>query len=221
VGCRTTLVLQQHLLPVLPRLASPLHAATGKDPELEDRKPTSLGTYFIEMSGVPWWIGKLRTHFAIAAGKVDGYAYLNDETQPLVVRSMRLQLFVYAALIAASFAVGEPVFVTYWLLPVAVGQPLLRAILLAEHGGCSNDDDPLTNTRTTHTLLPVRILMWEMPYHAEHHRWPALPFHALAAAHESLGPRLAHVARHGYLGFHLVLLKSLAKTDAPDGGAIR
>jgi len=84
-----------------------------------------------------------------------------------------------------------------------------------------NDDDPLTNTRTTHTLLPVRILMWEMPYHAEHHRWPALPFHALAAAHESLGPRLAHVARHGYLGFHLVLLKSLAKTDAPDGGAIR
>ena len=124
---------------------------------------------------------------------------------------MRLQLLVYAAAIALSFALWRPLFVTYWLLPVALGQPLLRAILLAEHTGCSEDDNPLTNTRTTHTWFLVRFLMWEMPYHAEHHRYPALPFFALAPAHDALGPRLAHVARRGYLGVHADLLRRLLK----------
>src|SRR5882757_1562676 len=41
----------------------------GKDPELEDRKPTSLSGYLVEMSGVPWWIGKLRTHLALSLGR--------------------------------------------------------------------------------------------------------------------------------------------------------
>ena len=71
------------------------------------------------------------------------------------------------------------------------------------------DDDPLANTRTTHTVAPLRFLMWEMPYHAEHHRYPALPFHSLAEVHAILGPHLAHVARGGYTGFHATLLKSL------------
>ena len=52
--------------------------------------------------------------------------------------------------------------------------------------------------------------MWEMPYHAEHHRYPALPFFALAPAHASLGPHLAHVARRGYLGVHRDFLERLS-----------
>jgi fatty acid desaturase len=187
----------------------------GRDPELDDPKPTSFATYALELSGFYWWVGKVQTHWAIARGRVDGYGFLNAETRPLVVRSVRAQLLVYAAGIAVSFAVGSPLFVTFWLLPVAVGQPLLRAILLAEHTGCSEDGNPMTNTRTTYTVAPVRFLMWEMPYHAEHHRHPALPFFALAPAHEVLGPRLAHVARDGYVGVHVALLKKLAR--APEG----
>ncbi len=86
---------------------------------------------------------------------------------------------------------------------MALGQPLLRAILLAEHTGCGETTTRSTNTRTTYTVFPVRFLMWDMPYHAEHHRYPALPFFALADAHESLGPHLSHVARRGYLGVHV------------------
>ena len=37
----------------------------------------------------------------------------------------------------------------YWLIPLAFGLPLLRLYLLTEHTGCSEDDDGLTNTRTT------------------------------------------------------------------------
>jgi fatty acid desaturase len=180
----------------------------GRDPELDDPKPTGVGSYLKEMSGYYWWLGKLQTHTRIALGRVQDYPFLSDTTRPRVVRSVRLQLGVYGLGIALSVALGEPWFVSYWLLPVALGQPLLRFILLAEHTGCSQDDNPLTNTRTTHTLLPVRFLMWEMPYHAEHHRYPALPFFALGRAHAVLGPRFLHVAKHGYVGVHLDFLRS-------------
>ena len=191
----------------------------GKDPELEDPKPRSFLSYLLEMSGLPWWLGKLKTHFTLAFGKTASYRFLNEKTGPEVVRSVRLQLSVYAAAIALSFVLGRPYFVTFWLVPMLVAQPLLRAILLAEHTGCSENDDALSNTRTTHTLWPVRFLMWQMPYHAEHHRYPALPFFALARAHERLGPLLSHVARHGYLGVHASFLRSLTKDAASERAA--
>ncbi|RYZ03777.1 MAG: fatty acid desaturase [Myxococcales bacterium] len=181
----------------------------GQDPELEDAKPTSVLDYFVQLSGGPWWLGKLRTHFRLAAGKTSSYGFLNEVTAPRVVRSVRAQLGVYAAAFGASLWLGEPYFVIYWLVPVAVAQPLLRAVLLAEHMGCSETPDMLSNTRTTHTLWPVRYLMWEMPYHADHHRYPALPFFSLARAHERLAPQLTHVARHGYSSLHLAFLKDL------------
>src|SRR5207237_10162929 len=40
----------------------------GRDPELEDRKPTTYATYLWELSGIPWWLGKLETYAAIALG---------------------------------------------------------------------------------------------------------------------------------------------------------
>ncbi|MEN9218280.1 MAG: fatty acid desaturase, partial [Gloeomargarita sp. DG_2_bins_126] len=100
--------------------------------------------------------------------------------------------------LALSLWAGQPWFFTYWLLPLAVGQPFLRLILIAEHTGCSQNNHPLTNTRTTLTVWPVRLLMWNMPFHAEHHLCPAIPFHALPQAHLRVRNRLAHVAQ-GYI----------------------
>jgi fatty acid desaturase len=190
----------------------------GQDPELEDAKPTSVLEYLVQLSGVPWWLGKLRTHFGLAAGKTGSHGFLNEATAKRVVRSVRLQLGVYAAALGACFWLPEPYFVIYWLAPVALAQPLLRAILLAEHTGCSETSDMLSNTRTTYTLWPVRFLMWEMPYHADHHRYPALPFFSLARAHQTLAPYLAHVARRGYWGLHLGFLRDLRKRVPIENG---
>ncbi|MGR3468946.1 MAG: fatty acid desaturase, partial [Shimia sp.] len=58
----------------------------------------------------------------------------------------------------------------------------------------------LENSRTTFTNRVVRFLAWNMPYHAEHHAYPQVPFHQLPALH-------AHTARHlkstsdGYAAF--------------------
>jgi fatty acid desaturase len=187
----------------------------GKDPELDDQKPTGWLRYFVELSGVTWWLGKLQTYAKLVLGRTDSYPFLSAQTAPGVVRSVRLQMLVYATASALSVALGQPYFALYWLLPVAVGQPMLRAILLAEHTGCTRDDNALANTRTTYTSWPIRFLMWEMPYHAEHHRYPALPFFALAEAHESLRPHLQYVAERGYTGVHLELYREFNHKPTP------
>jgi len=166
----------------------------GKDPELNDLEPQTWWQYLWALSGLPWWKGKVVGHVKVALGQLEGCYYLPGSSHASVIRSTRLQLGAYGAIALLSAALGHPWFiVTYWLLPLAVGQPLLRFVLLAEHTGCSYGDDSLSNTRTTLTLWPVRLLMWNMPYHAEHHLYPSIPFHALPAAHHQLKEKFSHV----------------------------
>jgi fatty acid desaturase len=76
--------------------------------------------------------------------------------------------------------------------PLLVGQGFLRPYLLAEHTACAFTRDCLENTRTTLTLWLVRLFAWNMPYHAEHHAYPAVPFHARpreASRGVAAGPR--------------------------------
>ena len=188
----------------------------GLDPELEDRPPTSLGAYLLELSAIPWWIGKIRGHSAALQGDFTGRPYIPAEAAPAVRRSLALQFGVYGLLALVSSLLGAPGFLFwYWLLPLAVAQPLLRLVMLAEHGGCPFVADGLRNTRTTHTLAPLRRLMWNMPFHAEHHLYPSLPFHALARAHQQLEPQLAVVAP-GYLAVHRGFLANLAALAMPN-----
>ena len=164
-----------------------------KDPELGDPLPQSIGEYLLAISGLTWWWGKLTTHTRVALGQLESYPYIPETARAEVIRSTRLQLAVYAIAIAMSIYTRQPWFVIYWLFPLFIGQPLLRFILLAEHTGCSNDSNPLTNTRSTLTLFPLQFLMWNMPFHAEHHLYPSMPFHQLPIAHQQLQQHLTHV----------------------------
>ncbi|MGB3136627.1 MAG: fatty acid desaturase [Nodosilinea sp.] len=171
----------------------------GKDPELDDPKPVSLSNYLWQLSGIPWWIGKVRGYSRIALGYLDDCYYIPESARAEVVRSVRLQLLTYAGIVVTSALLGHPEFLLlYWVLPLAVGQPLLRFVLLAEHTGCPNDNNPLANTRTTLTLWPLRWLMWNMPFHAEHHLYPSIPFQALPMAHRQLKPYFERVEK-GYV----------------------
>jgi fatty acid desaturase len=96
----------------------------------------------------------------------------------------------------------------FWVLPQLLCQPFLRAYVLAEHTGCTTDRNGLTNTRTTLTNRVVRLLMWNMPFHAEHHLYPSIPFHRLAEAHLSLRDRLGFV-QQGYMNWNLDIVRKL------------
>ena len=68
--------------------------------------------------------------------------------------------------------------------------------------------DMLANSRTVHTNAVVRFLAWNMPYHAEHHAYAAIPFHALPRAHAALGP-FVRVQSQGYARVHRELIRDL------------
>ena len=95
-----------------------------------------------------------------------------------------------------------------WVLPALLGQPCLRAYLLAEHTGCPFVPEMWRNTRTTPTIAPVHWLTWNMLYHAGHHAYPAVPFHRLPEAHRRMRAGLAHVTP-GYLAAQRDILDGL------------
>lgn len=182
----------------------------GKDPEISDLNPTNLSEYLFEISGIPWWLGKIKTYFRISQGHIKFYPFISETAGDEVINSVRWQLAVYALLIAISVAFQQPWFILYWLLPLVVAQPILRLYLLAEHTLCTNDNNSLTNTRTTLTLFPLRFMMWNMTYHAEHHLYQSIPFHALPAAHQHLKEYFAHVDQ-GYIKVNRDIVAALGQ----------
>ncbi len=177
------------------------------DPELASTKPSNLGAYLWLISGLPYWRERIATTIRHAFGRV-AEPFVAPRKRAAVTREARLYLLLYAAAIAVSAAAGSWAIAFDWLAPARLGQPALRLFLLAEHGGCPLVADMLKNSRTTRSNAFVRWFAWNMPYHAEHHAYPGLPFHALPAAHGSLAPAIETQAG-GYLAVHWSLVKAI------------
>lgn len=181
----------------------------ARDPELAVPRPQTLGGYLWHVSGLPYWRDRVTTVVRHSFGRVSEPFIIGRE-RPTVVREARLLLTVYVLVAAGSLALQTWAAVLYWVGPILLAQPLLRLFLLAEHVGCPFLPDMLRNSRTTRSTALVRRLAWNMPYHAEHHYYPALPFHALPRAHALLRGRIAVQAR-GYTSVHRQLLADFAR----------
>ena len=180
------------------------------DPELATAKPASPGAYLWLLSGLPYWRERITTILRHAFGRVEE-PFIAPRRRRAIMREARLFLLLYLAAIAVSAAVGSWAIGLYWLAPALLGQPALRLFLMAEHGGCPFVADMLKNSRTTGSNAVVRWFTWNMPYHAEHHAYPGLPFHALPAAHRHLAP-VIETRASGYLAVHWRLLRNLTKS---------
>ena len=178
-----------------------------RDPELAVAPPATRYDYLWRVSGLEYWTSRIRTTLVHAAGRVTE-PYITPSERTAVVREARIYLASYAALAAVSTAAGGAAVLWLWLVPVVLGQPMLRLYLLAEHTGCPMVPDMLANSRTVHTNAIVRFLAWNMPYHAEHHAYAAIPFHALPRAHAALGPYV-RVRSQGYARVHRELIRDL------------
>jgi fatty acid desaturase len=129
---------------------------------------------------------------ATAAGAA-GESWIPDTQRAAVVREARLYLAAYALLAIGGIITQSALPLMLWIGPVVLGQPVLRYALLAEHTGCPFNDDAFANTRTTMAGPLVRLLYWNMNFHAEHHIAPSVPFHALPALHEEVKCRLRRI----------------------------
>ncbi len=180
-----------------------------RDPELHAPKITTLSQYLWHVSGIPIWISHVKTILKNAAGRIDD-AFVPAHGRAAIRREAQAMLLIYAALVVGSVAAGSALLFYVWIIPAVLGQPFLRLFLLAEHGGCPEVDNIFENTRTTLTNPVVRKLAWNMPFHAEHHALPAVPFHALENFHMLTRPYL-NVTESGYIAFHRKYISRLAR----------
>lgn len=165
----------------------------GKDPELVGGKPETKLGWVWHVSGLPYWWAEVKLIAVLVMGRAEG-EFLPEGAKKRVVFEARGMAMV------AINPVLWPLFWWVWILPVLVGQPFLRLYLLAKHGDCPRVANMFENTRTTFTNRIVRFLAWNMPYHVEHHVWPAVPFHRLPEVHGMIKEEL-QVTAEGYVAF--------------------
>jgi fatty acid desaturase len=184
-----------------------------RDPELFFAKPASWPAYLFVLTGIPNAIRRIGDILRLAAGRADRPWMAPAERGPLVAEA-RAYLAVYGTVTAISVAAGSPIALVVWIAPWMLGQAFLRPYLLAEHTGCAFTRDCLQNTRTTLTWPLVRLFAWNMPYHAEHHAYPAIPFHALPRLHGRLRGKIDHLAP-GYVRASVAVARYLFGRAAP------
>jgi fatty acid desaturase len=167
----------------------------ARDPELIFPKAKNL-----------WW-RRILDYPRLAFGFARHLPFVPEQARRAVALSMSAQLAVYAAAVVAIGS-GYDAVLIYWFIPAVLAQPFLRTLLVAEHTGCSMDQNGVTNTRTTKAPFPIRLLMWNMPFHAEHHLYPAVPFHQLPALHNHVRDKLGYFAP-SYLAANREIVRSL------------
>ena len=181
----------------------------ARDPELAVAGPSTLAAYLWRVSGLPYWHDRLSVTLGHALTGRVRESFVASERGASIVREARILWALYLCVFATSLYWHRTEALVYWAIPAVLGQPFLRLFLLAEHSGCAFSDDMLENTRTTHTNAAVQWLTWRMPYHAEHHSFPSVPFHALPQLHALIGQRV-RVTAPGYLALHRELLRRLS-----------
>ncbi len=186
----------------------------GQDPELDTQQvPTSIAAYVRRVLAIPYWRLRLRVIADCWRDDLSRYPYVGGSGDRIIASVRAMSLTMAGGSLASAVLFGWMTPFEFWIIPQLIGQPILRAYLLAEHTGCTLDRNGLTNTRTTLTNAAVRLLMWNMPFHAEHHLYPSIPFHRLADAHLVLRERLGFV-QPGYVRWNLGFVRQLLARDA-------
>ena len=180
-----------------------------KDPELAFAKPATLGQYVLHVSGLPVWWGHAKTLVINATGRCRD-DFVPPKGHDKVRREARVMIAAYAAIVVGCIVLRTPVLLFSWILPALIGQPFLRLYLLAEHGRCPYVANMLENSRTTLTNIAIRKLAWNMPYHAEHHAYPGVPFHRLPEFHGLIENHLKQVEK-GYARFNSKYVSELQR----------
>lgn len=189
-----------------------------RDPEISigGRPGPSLGSglpmYLAFVSGLPLMLFKIVMLMAAAVGVKPVWEHFLTFVSPRAQRRMSWEARAVLALHALWLTAGLlwlPGLL--WLLAAQVlGHFMLSTYLISEHTGLAHSGDILERTRTTLTQPVLRWLMWNMPYHGEHHAYPAVPWHALPDLHKLMQSELLHV-EPGYHSFHRKALGSLLR----------
>jgi fatty acid desaturase len=126
--------------------------------------------------------------------------FVRPERRRPVAWEARLLLLIHGGAITAAILWVPTLWRVYAGLLIA--HSMLSWYISCEHRGLPHEGSILARTRSLVTPAWIRWLVWNMPYHAEHHAWPAIPWHALPALHEQVREHLVHRERPLYLHLH-------------------
>lgn len=126
--------------------------------------------------------------------------FVRPEQRRRVAWEARLLVAIHAGLLTTAILWVPSLL---WLYAgMALGHMFLSWYITCEHRGLAEGGTILERTRHLKTPAWVRWLVWNMPYHAEHHAWPAVPWHALPQLHGEVREHLVHVERPLWLWLH-------------------
>lgn len=176
--------------------------------------PTNPLLYLAQASGQHLMIGKAL--FTLSCALLPSrtlLAKLYPFIRPTLLRSVIWESRLVVVLVAAALGLGlrDVTGFSTLLLAYPVAHLALSLFVMAEHTGLPTQGSQAHRTRSTRSNAIVRGAMWNMSYHAEHHSFPAVPFHAAPELSRRMGAELEHHAT-GYLAFHREgLLRSIGK----------
>ena len=187
-----------------------------RDPEMIPM-PETLRDYLLYLSSWPYWKTKFSELLRHCQGRLNNVErrFIPKVEHRTVFTEARIMVLFYAtvALVCIVFNWSAPLW--YWLVPVMLAEPLMRAIRMTEHVGRPATGDLTENTRTNIVSWPMQFLCWNMNFHAEHHYASSVPFHALPVLHRKLAGFI-YSEKRGYIGAHTDILSQLLKRKQPD-----
>ncbi len=185
-----------------------------KDPELGGGDlvpvwPSGILRWALAMSGYGIFMLKYRLLIGFAIKSPAEWARLGpwtgqiDNSAQLVFESRVVLACWVGFLFAALFVLpgGLMLIFAAWFTHV------YQALWLAtEHTGLPSEGSILARTRSVETTKFVQFSIWNMNYHAEHHAWPSIPWHALPATHARVETHLESCVP-GYAALHRSVLR--------------
>lgn len=128
--------------------------------------------------------------------------FVRPEARRGVAWEARALTLLHASAVVLAILVWPPIWRVY--LGMVLGHTLLAWYTTCEHRGLPEGADVpiLAKTRSLRTSAWLRWLLWNMPFHAEHHGWPSVPFHALPQLHQEAREHLVHRERPLHLHLH-------------------
>jgi Na+-transporting NADH:ubiquinone oxidoreductase subunit F len=160
----------------------------GRDPEIAFQRPMRARKPLMEFFGLASNPGETRKILLNVVGRftVDELDYLPPDERPKAVRTARIYVTVWFAVLAACVVLRTVEPLMFVVLPSFYGKWLLVAYGITQHAGLAEDTlDHRLNSRSVRMNRVHRYLYWNMNFHTEHHMFPNVPFHALPALSEA------------------------------------
>ncbi len=161
----------------------------GRDPEIAVPRPPNIRTIilsFFNLTGYPNYFRRIVQH---SFGRLDAAetTFIPESEYSGIYNRARVYVAIYCAVIGLAFYCHSVLPLMFVGFTNLFGSWLLVVYGLTQHAGLAeNVLDHRLNCRTVYMNPVHRFLYWNMNYHAEHHMFPLVPYHALPRLHDAV-----------------------------------